>query len=682
MPHPRFNRYSDPRKTCVFDIECFRNYWAIAFRCVETGQQRRFEKYNDSPLDTKGIAKVIFNWRIVGFNSSGYDLSMLALAMSGAKNGELKRASDSIILADLRPWQFEELYQVSMPDYTDHIDLMEVSPGSPQKPSLKMYAGRLHYKRMRDLPFDPDMVIDDDDLQIVREYHDNDLGVTRDFFYELKPQIDIRCQISDQYGVDVRSKSDAQIAEAVITAELERELQRKVYKPEVKATVFHYAPPPWIKFQTKQMQDVLQNIIDTPFVVDQSGIVEIPKSLSDLKISIGKGVYRMGIGGLHSSESSASHYSDDEFVLLDRDVTSFYPWLIILMGLFPKQFGPIFLQILKSILERRVKAKKAGDKNLAETLKIVVNGCFGKFGSPFSKLYAPNLMIQTTVTGQLAILMKIEELEVFRGMQVISANTDGFVTKVPRHRRAEFEAVILDWQWDTGLMTEETEYRSLHSRDVNSYIAISSDGKVKLKGALSLGGPGQPAAMGMKKNPTNEVCIDAVIAYLKDGVPLMKTIQACSDIRRFVCVRRVNGGAVKDGEPVGKVIRFYYSTETAGVIQYAKNGNSVPKTEGAKPLMELCDEFPDDVDYAWYEREATAMLADIGIATLDPALAGRKGHMIAKLGDQITYHAVHLPSGIAKCGKTPGSIREKWLEVGSVPNGSRMCSKCRKVDEL
>lgn len=680
MPHPRFLRYSDPRRTCVYDIECFRNYWAIAFRCVETGQQRRFEKINDGPLDIKGIAKIVYNWRIVGFNSSNYDNSMLALAMTGAKNGELKRASDLIILADTRPWQFQELFNVSMPDYLDHIDLMEVSPGSPQKPSLKMYAGRLHYKRMRDLPFDPDMFLTDDDIEMVREYHDNDLGVTRDFFIELKPQVDIRCQISDQYGVDVRSKSDAQIAEAVIVAELERELQRKLYKPEVKAAVFQYVPPPWVKFQTKQMQDVLQNIMDTPFVVNAGGVVEIPKSLADLKISIGKGIYRMGIGGLHSSESKATHYSDDEFVLLDRDVTSFYPWLIILMGLYPKQFGPAFLRILQSILERRVAAKKSGDKNLAETLKIVVNGCFGKFGSPYSKVYAPHLMIQTTVTGQLAILMLIEEMEL-RGMQVVSANTDGFVTKVPRDRRAEFEAVILDWQWDTSLATEETEYRSLHSRDVNSYIAIPAKGKVKLKGALSLGGPGQPAAMGMKKNPTNEVCIDAVVAYLTDGVPLMKTIQACNDIRRFVCVRRVNGGAVKDGEPVGKVIRFYYSTETAGVIQYANNGNSVPKTEGAKPLMELPDDFPDDVDYAWYEREATAMLADIGIATLDPALVGRTGEMIGKLGDQITYHSVHLPSGIAKCGKTPTSIRDQWQEVGIVPAGSRMCSKCRKVDE-
>lgn len=115
MAHPRFNRYADPRKTCVFDIETFVNYWSIGFLCVETGQRRRFEKINDSPLDTQGIAKIIYNWRIVGFNSSNYDLSMLALAMSGATNGELKRASDSIIQNDLRPWQFEEIYKVSLP---------------------------------------------------------------------------------------------------------------------------------------------------------------------------------------------------------------------------------------------------------------------------------------------------------------------------------------------------------------------------------------------------------------------------------------------------------------------------------------------------------------------------------------------------------------------------------------
>ena len=670
------------------DTECFRNYWSIGFRCVETGRRKRFElfhgdHFNDHiSLNVKGIAKIFRHWRVVGFNSNNYDMPMIALAMTGATPGELKRASDGIIQADIRPWQFFELHNVGLPDYIDHIDLMEVSPGSPTKPSLKMYAGRLHSKRMQDLPFDIDKVLTLEDLEVVRDYHDNDLDVTKDFYFELKAQIDIRCQISDQYKVDVRSKSDAQIAEAVIKAEIERETRGKIYRPEIKPGLFHYVPPAWVKFKTPQMQDILQRIRDTPFVVKHNGVVEMPEFLAEAHMKIGEGVYRMGIGGLHSSESRVVNYSDDEYVLLDRDVTSYYPAIILTNKLYPKHLGKVFLKIYKGIFDRRVAAKKAGDKNTAETLKIVLNGSFGKFGSPYSTLYSPDLMIQTTVTGQLAVLMLIEDLEL-TDIHVVSANTDGFVTKVPRDRRAIFEAIILDWQWETNFATEETEYKSLHSRDVNNYIAIDAKNKAKLKGALSTGGPGQSGAMGMKKNPTNEICIDAVVAYLKDGVPLSDTIYESDDIRRFVTVRRVNGGCLdQDGELLGKVVRWYYARDVKGTLRYKTNGNDVPRTEGAKALMEMPEECPDDIDREWYVREATAMLQDIGHIVIDPSLQGRRGLMMGRMGDQVTYHLVNLPQGVAVCGKAPESIRENWVEAKTLAQGYRMCAKCRKASEL
>ncbi len=673
--------YLAPKPTCVMDTECFVNFWSIAFRCVETGRTRRFYKFNDQQeLDNPAIATIFKKWRVVSFNGINYDMPMIALAMSGASNGKLKHASDGIIQADIRPWQFFELHGVNLPDFIDHIDLMEVSPGSPTKPSLKMYGGRLHSKRMQDLPFEIDRRLSEADVEVVNNYHDNDLNVTLDLYRELKPQIDIRCQISNRYRVDVRSKSDAQIAEAVIKASIEQETHRRVYRPDVKAGLFHYVAPPWVRFQTEQMRQVFDRIRDTPFAVRGDGVVEMPAFLADAKIILGSGTYQMGLGGLHSSESGVEHVSDDEFVLIDRDVTSYYPSLILMLRLYPKHLGAVFLEIYKLIFDRRLAAKKAGDKNTAETLKIVLNGSFGKFGSPYSTLYSPNLMIQTTISGQLAVLMLIEELEL-RGINVVSANTDGFVTKVPRARFAEFEAAILDWQWDTGLMTEETRYRSLNSRDVNTYIAIGEDGKVKLKGAVSKGGPGQPGAMGMKKNPTTEICIDAVVAHLKDGTPLEETIYECEDIRSFVTVRRVNGGAVKDGKLVGKVIRFYYARGVTGTLKYKTTGNDVPKTSGAKPLMELPDELPDDIDYEWYVREATAILQDIGRRVVDPALAGRTGHMLARMADQVTYHHVGLPGGVAACGKAPGGLRERWIEHKS-DDRVRVCAKCRKAFEL
>jgi hypothetical protein len=337
------------------------------------------------------------------------------------------------------------------------------------------------------------------------------------------------------------------------------------------------------------------------------------------------------------------------------------------------------------VIKKEIAALDAEMRKLnteAESKKIQLNGSYGKLGSPYSFLYAPKLMLQVTLTGQLVLLMLIEELET-RGFSVVSANTDGFVTKVPRERYDEFRAVTLDWEMETNLVTEETRYSSLHSRDVNNYIAITKDGEVKSKGAFAPAGPGLKGASGMKKNPNCEITIDAVVAFLKNGTPPEQTIRACKDVRKFVTIRTVRGGALdQDGEYLGKAIRWAYGTKHKTGLSYKLTGNAVPKSDGAMALMTLPDEFPDDIDFSWYVREASAILEDIGLGGVDPALQGRKGVMLGRLGDQKTYHEVLLPVGIARCGRTPESIRDRWDEVDAVPAGYRLCAKCRKEGEL
>lgn len=677
-------RFTQERPSCVCDSECYVNYWSIGFRCLESGRQRVFEFFDGNPLDRAGIAKVLRKWRLLTFNGNGYDMPMIMLAMQpGVTNEFLKRASDEIIMTRMSPWKFYERHNLSVPDFIDHIDLMEVSPGAPQKISLKMSAARLHSKWIRELPFDPSHVIQPENRLMMNRYLANDLISTSDLAKELKPQLDLRHVMSVEYGVDLRSKSDAQIAEAVIKSEVEKVMNRRLYRPDVQPHIFKYEPPPFIGFKSQWLRQMLHDIKRTEFVVREDGVVEMPKYLSDKKIQIGNGVYRMGIGGLHSSEESVTHVSDDEFVLLDRDVASYYPAIIIGQKLYPKHIGPVFLKIYESIRTRRLEAKRAKQKNVAESLKIVLNGSFGKFGSPYSVLYAPNLMIQTTLTGQLALLMQIEQLEDY-GIEVISANTDGIVSKVPRHMRWKFNAAFRDWEWDTGYETEETEYRSLHSSSVNTYLAVKPDGAVKAKGVLTEGGPGQPGASGLKKNPAAEICAHAVREYLSKGTPIERTIHTCEDVRKFVVVRRVNGGAHKNGREIGKVVRWYYSTQSPGPLQYIKDNKNVPRSDGAEPLMELPDfnECPDDLDRSWYVREAYAILQDVGYGTIDPSLKGRTGTFLGRLPDEKNIHMVDAKTGLGLCGKTRKSLRDAWIEYNSVPAGHRMCAKCRKELEL
>lgn len=675
------NNYAEDRPIAVCDTETYVNYFSIGFKSAADGRVRVFEKWNDSPLDRKSIATIFRKWRVVGFNFKAYDIPMILYAMSGATNGELKRASDELIQYGVPWWTLLDRLGLTVPDFFDCIDLMSVSPGAPQMPSLKIYAGRMHSRKMQELPIEVDDRIDENKIEVLRAYQGNDLDVTHDMLDELRAQLQLRAMMSVEYGVDLRSKSDAQIAEAVIKIEIERATGRKLHAPDVEPGYFSYEVPDFVRFQTPTMRKVLDDIRRTKFIVDRSGVVKMPEVLKDLAIKLGHSTYRMGIGGLHSSETRSTHYSDDRFVLLDRDVTSYYPMIILRSELYPKHIGPHFLKIYSRIFARRIAAKKSGDKNTAESLKLTLNGSFGKFGSPFSTLYSPNLMIQTTLTGQLSILMLIEELEE-RMINVVSANTDGFVTKVPRDCRDEFNQACTEWERQTGFSLEETEYRSLHSRDVNTYCAIAiEDGKVKakLKGAFAPSGRGLPGAAGLKKNPDMDICTEAVVEYLKHGTPIEETIEWCTDPRKFLTVRRVTGGAVdQDGVEIGTALRWYYSKEVSGGFKYKKNGNSVPQTIGAKTMMELLPYVPHDIDYDYYVREAYAILQDVGVKSDDPRLRGRSGRMIARLPDQKTYHVVDVSRDVALCGKSRDSIRDSWIEAEEQPEGRAMCGKCKK----
>lgn len=349
-------------------------------------------------------------------------------------------------------------------------------------------------------------------------------------------------------------------------------------------------------------------------------------------------------------------------VIQDSDVASYYPSLILTTGIYPPQIGPMFQEIYRGWFERRIAAKRAGDKKNANSLKTLLNGTFGKLGSKWSIFYAPSEMIQVTVGGQLSLLMLIEMLEI-NGLPVISANTDGLVIYCRRDQTGLRDQIIKWWEQTTGLETEANEYRMLASRDVNSYVAITTDNKAKTKGAYA---PPEPGPSGWP-NPTTQVCVDAAIEYLRTGLPVEATILSCNDVRQFVSIRNVKGGGyyvsgkfldknttqramraecvaagfiepvknqwvtpwglynlqdaynillsrmTNDRQYLGKAVRWYYARGSQSCIVTGAN-NRVAKTDGCKPLMELPDALPSDVDYAWYFAEAKSLLSDLGVS--------------------------------------------------------------------
>jgi hypothetical protein len=423
----------------------------------------------------------------------------------------------------------------------------------------------------------------------------------------------LRETMSKEYEIDLRSKSDAQIAEAVIKHEMEKVLGRRIYRPDVMVgTRYKYRIPQWLKYDTPDLQAMLEAVREANFVVARNGSVEMPPELKDRVVRVGNSTYTMGIGGLHSNEKRAAHFTDDAHLIIDRDVASYYPFLILVQNLFPKHLGMQFLDVYRGIVQRRIEAKRAGNKVVADSLKITINGSFGKLGSMWSTLYSPDLMIQVTVSGQLYLLKYIEMLEL-NGIQVISANTDGVVSKVPRNLEQRYLGIAKTWERMTGLETEETRYAALYSRDVNTYLAIKQKGGAKGKGVMQID-PDEA----LKKSPQNIIVVEAVIKFLTEGWPIGHTIRECRDIRKFVTVKKAGSMGEWRGQPLGKYVRWYRSTRSTDYIGIAgkttKEGAlaKVGGSDNAMPVMTLPDEMPDDIDYAWYVREAMDLLKDIG----------------------------------------------------------------------
>ena len=606
------------RERFVFDIEVYCNYFLIAFTSLVSGKVIYFERTANHDFNRDKLQWIVNTFCLVSFNGWNYDIPILSMALAGKTNAQLKAATNEIIVNGTRPSDVLRSYKVKGIK-PNHIDLIEVAP---LRASLKIYGGRLHAPRMQDLPFHPETMLSPEQMAIVRWYCVNDLTNTAILHESLKEQLDLRESMGREYNMDLRSKSDAQIAEAVIAEEIERLNGARAQRPTIEpGTRYKYKIPHFIKYQSPLMNWALDVVRNANFIVSEDGNVGMPEELKSLRLEMAGAVYRMGIGGLHSSEQCAAHYADANTLLIDRDVTSYYPYIILNQGLYPQHLGPNFLRVYRTLVERRIAAKHRGDKVIADSLKITINGSFGKLGSRYSVLYAPDLLIQVTVTGQLSLLMLIERLELV-GIHVASANTDGIVIKCLTARQAECDAIVKQWEIDTGFETEDTQYLAVFSRDVNNYIAVKKkydkQNKQWLYAADGCKTKGAYAKTGLQKNPTNQICVDAVIELLTKGTPIMTTVRNCTDIRKFVSVRTVKGGAVKEGAFLGKSIRWYYAADERGEIVYADSGNKVPRSEGAKPLMDLPALFPQDIDYEWYEREAERMLYDIGYLQKSP----------------------------------------------------------------
>jgi hypothetical protein len=287
---------------------------------------------------------------------------------------------------------------------------------------------------------------------------------------------------------------------------------------------------------------------------------------------------------------------------MDYDVASYYPAIMLNCNLVPMNTGKTFLEEYRTLFNRRLEGKKAKNMVIADSLRIALNGTFGKTANRYSPLYSPDVMINITLTGQLTLLNLIEILE-DKGVTVISANTDGIMLYYRKHAQPIIDRAIAEFSERTGFIFEGTYYRSVALKDVNNYYAVKGDRTVKIKGIYS--------APTLSKNPTAPIVSKAVADWLAHGTPFKETLKS-QNINDFISVRNVTGGGVQGDNYLGKVVRWYQTTEQMPPLTYASNGNKVAKTDGARACMTLPKNIPEDLNFDWYFQAIIKTITDIG----------------------------------------------------------------------
>ena len=357
----------------IVDVETYAAYWLMLAYAPDTDTLYTFQTFDGYPLDTIGMRNVLTKHTLITFNGIGYDLPIITYAMTGASTHQLKAASDDIIVNQLKHWNFYRQYGLASPDSLDHIDLIEVAPGQG---SLKAFGGKMHTRKLQDLPYPPEMRVEWPHRVLLREYCRNDIQVTLELYRTLLDRIVMREKIGAKFGIDVRSKSDPQIAEAIMRVKLGRSPKA----PPVRVGwEFTYKPPAWLKFKNL---DILERLAECPFVITESGSVAPayhatfidwpdkslrmdthgawvarPKGWVARPLIINGTQYAMGIGGLHSMEANITWRADARMSLTMPDVGSYYPSLILETGIYPDAIGPEFSANYRETYDSRLAAK-------------------------------------------------------------------------------------------------------------------------------------------------------------------------------------------------------------------------------------------------------------------------------------------------------------------------------------
>lgn len=631
----------------VYDLECLSNLFTYTGYRPKTNT---WYQYVICPW--RNDAKDLYNHlkediRQVGYNNLAYDYPLLHHFLRHWE-GEYEFFSGRELAQALyvkSQYLIDQLFTEVKKPLIPQIDLYKIwhYNNAARATSLKDLEIAMRMNSVEEMPFNHTHWCKEGDEIKVLSYNKNDVLATYKFLlvtvgktdyplYKGKNKLELRYNLNKKFHVNVTNLGDVPMGEELMLQLYSRKTNQNPYYLKKSGgtprSVINLKDciPSWANIKSKEFKKFLEQIKQTSIKGEKG---EFQFSVIFHGIS-----FDFGTGGAHGCIKPGVYESNDEWIILDLDVSSLYPSVAKSLKLYPEHLGIQFMNQYSGFIDDRIlekhKSKLERDNVLIEGYKLILNGTYGKSKEEKSFLYDPLYTYRTTIAGQLFISMWAERMvEAVPELKFIQINTDGITIMIPKDKLELIRQVDEQLTKETTLVIEEAFYSKMFIRDVNNYGAIYTDSTkdnehIKLKGDFEVDKE-------FHKDPSMRIVPLALKNYFVYNIPIEDTIKQNRDIFNFCLRLKTNSKStpyykyLEDGKivnkPLDRTTRYYVSNSGGNIYKDFGEGRMSGVNVGYAVTLFNNYEYKDwddyNINYNFYIAEANKIKNPLVVKELD-----------------------------------------------------------------
>lgn len=560
-----------------YDFEVFEYDWMVVI--INPVEKTKIEIHNDESKLKEYYQE--HNEEIwIGYNNRRYDQYIMKGILLGLNP---KKINDWIIIKNNDGWRYSSLFNtISMINFDT---MLRIDSG------LKTLEGMMgHDIKETSVPFNIDRPLTENEVKETFKYCTHDVEQTIEVFLARKAEFDAAMGLVKIFNLPMTymGKTGAQRVAKILGGrglkfndEFEFPLAPTLKLGKYIACKNWYRDPNNFDYGKKQKLDI-------------AGIPHI-----------------LAWGGIHGAIKK--YYGEGIYIM--ADVTAYYPSLQLRYKFgYRNMKNP---ENFEKIHNENLKFKKLGDKLARLPYKTADNAISGQLKDKFSPLYDPRENNAICVNGQLLLVDLIEKLEPYIE-QLIQSNTDGILFKIRSFNDFDtIDDIIYEWECRTGMRMDFDFYFKVFQKDVNNYLLVGKDGKIKTKGAYT-----------KALSPVDfdlPIVNKALVNYMVDKIPVEHTINNCAELKMFQKIFKLSGKywrVYHNGKKyIEKCYRVFASKDKNDTYlgKIKKEGGTIEKF-GNCPNNCFIDngdvnnkEVPKKLDKNWYIDLAIKRLEQYGV---------------------------------------------------------------------